>query len=399
VDSAAVARAVALRAPKRAGWRSAARLGFPVDRRGWALLLALALLAALVGSAVLVGARLFPSPPSVDLRLAYVLDGDVYLADWDGADSARIIDLNPTAACPDMVGPAGLVAPDGVHIAYHANWGDGCPNSVNVADLDGHLVASLPAGVGWDIAWSPDATRIATWLAADGEIGVYGLDGGRQAVLQLPDGYCVCADRDPIWSPDGKSLLLVMTPIDAPAYVVMELPLDGGTPAPVPTDDPRSNQQVAFSPDGARVAFIRFTEEPQRGKLFLAASDGTRQQVLINATPGDILTGSPVWSAASDRVAVVVNRAPGTRLDSDLYLVDVSTGSVSTLPRVNGRGVLGILGFSPEGDRLLVSQDAESASALWSVNTDGSGARQLVAGASVGAWLASPADAEGQATR
>ena len=78
---------------------------------------------------------------------------------------------------------------------------------------------------------------------------------------------------------------------------------------------------------------------------------------------------------------MVINRAPGARLDSDLYLVDASTGSVSTLPRLAGRGVLGILSFSPEGDRLLVSQDAEGASALWSVNTDGSGARLLVADA------------------
>ena len=209
----------------------------------------------------------------------------------------RIVDGNPAAACAEMVGRRGLVAPDGLHIAYRANWGDGCPNSVNITDLDGHLVTSLPAGVGWDIGWSPDGTRVATWLPTDGEIGVYGIDGRRQAVLHLPDGYCVCGDRDPMWSPDGRSLLLSMTRADASADVVVELPIDGGTPRPVPTDDPRSNLQVAFSPDGARVAFIVFTEEPQRGKLLLAATDGTQQQVLIKAAPGDILTGTPVWSS------------------------------------------------------------------------------------------------------
>ena len=107
VDSAAIARAVALGDPRRAGWRSAGRLGFAVDRRAWALLLAVGLLAALIGGALLVGARLFPSPPSLDLRLAYVLDGDIYLADWDGADPVRIVDGNPAAACPRWSGEVG----------------------------------------------------------------------------------------------------------------------------------------------------------------------------------------------------------------------------------------------------------------------------------------------------
>ena len=88
---------------------------------------------------------------------------------------------------------------------------NGCPNTVIITDLNGNLVASLPAGVGWNVGWSPNASRVATWLAAEGEIGVYGIDGAREAVLHLPDGYCVCGDHDPVWSPDGASLLLPMS--------------------------------------------------------------------------------------------------------------------------------------------------------------------------------------------
>ena len=103
--------------------------------------------------------------------------------------------------------------------------------------------------------------------------------------------------------------------------------------------------------------------------------------MLINAVPGEILTGIPVWSAAGDRTAVVINHDVGRQVASDLHVVDVSSRVVTTLARFEGRGMLRILGFSPEGDRLLVSQDAQGDSALWSVNTDGSGARLLVAGA------------------
>ena len=103
-----------------------------------------------------------------------------------------------------------------------------------------------------------------------------------------------------------------------------------------------------------------------------------------------------MWSAASDRIAVVINRYP--RLSGDLNVVDVRTGIVTTLAPLPGRGSLRILGFSPEGDRLLVSQDAQGELALWSVDTDGTDARLLVAGASVGGWLTSPVEAEPPAT-
>jgi Tol biopolymer transport system component len=394
VDSAAVARAVALGDPKRAGLGSAARrLGFVFDRRAWALLLVVGLLAALVVGALLAGARLFPQPPPLELRLAYELDGDIYLADWDGADPVRIVDGDPAAACRDMVPQSGLVSPDGLHIAYRSSWGDGCPNTVKITDLGGHLVASLPAGLGWDVGWSQDGDRIATWLPAGG-IGVYGIDGARQAVVNLPDGFCVCGDRDPVWSPNGKSLLLPMIRIPSTS-VVVELPIDGGPPRPVPTDDPRSNRQVAFSPDGARAAFIVFYEETGRSKLFVADLDGTEQQVLINSVPGQILSGIPVWSAASDRIAVVVNHDIGAQFGSDLSVTDVRTGTETTLEPVEGRGTLRVVGFSTEADRLLISQDTQGGSALWSVNTDGPGARLLVSGVGAGAWLTSSADSEG----
>jgi hypothetical protein len=61
VDSAAVARAVAIGDPRRVRARSDVRwLGFTFDRRAWAVVLALGLLVALLGGALLVGARLVP---------------------------------------------------------------------------------------------------------------------------------------------------------------------------------------------------------------------------------------------------------------------------------------------------------------------------------------------------
>ena len=44
-------------------------------------------------------------------------------------------------------------------------------------------------------------------------IGIYGIDGVRQALLALPPGYEPPGDFDPIWSPDGRSLLIKLAPL------------------------------------------------------------------------------------------------------------------------------------------------------------------------------------------
>ena len=69
LDSAAVARAAAVDHPRsiRAG-SAVPRLGFTLDRRAWAVVLALGLLVALLGGALLVGAGLVP-PTLVDTSI------------------------------------------------------------------------------------------------------------------------------------------------------------------------------------------------------------------------------------------------------------------------------------------------------------------------------------------
>ena len=135
------------------------------------------LVIALAGAAILVGARLLqPSPlPTFHLgQLAYGLDGDIFVADWDGG-SIRIADGGPAdngPGCQDFRGDGRIWSPDGRHLAYRS----GCHNSVIVTDQSGKAVAEFP-GDGWLVSWSPDSTRVATWVELFQTIGIYGLDG------------------------------------------------------------------------------------------------------------------------------------------------------------------------------------------------------------------------------
>ena len=118
---------------------------------------------------------------------------------------------------------------------------------VLISDAEGNVITSFP-GQAWTISWSPDSTRVAVmdvWGQRDATIGVYGLNGTRQAALAVPSELTPSGDYSPVWSRDGASVLL-------PG---VQVPLDGEAPLPLPDELTRQFFGV-YSPDGSRVANI-----------------------------------------------------------------------------------------------------------------------------------------------
>jgi hypothetical protein len=77
----------------------------------------------------------------------------------------------------------------------------------------------------------------------------------------------------------------------------------------------------------------------------------------------------------------------------ELNVVDAASGTVTVLPEATaalegGDEILGIRGFSPQGDRILYATgDGVGGGALYSIGVDGSDARLVVAGTWEGDWL------------
>jgi Tol biopolymer transport system component len=250
-------------------------------------------------------------------------------------------------------------SPDGRYLAF------GCQGTVNIADPARGIVASFP---GLTIGWSPDSTRVATLV--DGrprKIGIYGLDGVRQTLLTKPPH---AGDYYPVWSPDGRSLVVPFG---------VELPIDGGAPRKLSGFDPRKQRIVTYSPDGARVAYISAPDA-----LTVAAVDGSNAHVLVSDAVND-----PVWSPTEDLIAFDVQAMGSTYLfpATEIRIVDVASGAVTPIAGMGGAGILSVIGFSPDGERILFSRrDAAGVSSLWSVRTDGSDLQLLVKGADWGEW-------------
>jgi Tol biopolymer transport system component len=309
--------------------------------------------------------------------LAYGVDGDIYVADWDGSNPVRIADGRPADDCGGLGeywGEGPIWSPDGRYLAYrHANcqaspdaWWD-----VVIRDPQGNVVASFPSeSGGWLISWSPDSTRVAVWVRFGETIGVYGLDGVRQTVLTLPPGMMTPGDHDPVWSSDGASLLV-------PRGV--EIPLDGRTPRKLPSDDPRSGWDAMYSPDGSRVAYT------VAGSLVVAAADGSHAREVVGRW-----VDNPVWSPSGDRIAFIYSETHDGPYVTELRVIDLATGTVKSLADMGGSDWIWVIEFSPEGDQILFARTEDrslGASSLWSIHADGSDPRRLVTGTSWGDWL------------
>ena len=356
-----------------------------LDPRSSTALVALVVVARLVAGALFVGARLLKHEPTLRHlgHLAYGLDSNLFIADWNGANPVPVTDAWPSGStqCHDTGHGDPTWSPDGRYLAYRSGWSDACHGIVFVVDPTGRPVTSFP-GSGWDIAWSPDSTRIATWIDPEGTIGVYGLDGVLQARVTIPAGYGAYRDEDARWSPDGDSLLLSLRPNPGLGERrTWELPITGGTPRALPASDPRSFWNASYSADGQTVAYADGPE------LVVAARDGTHRRVLRHP---DTLASVPLLSPMGDHVVFAVGLSHGT----ELMVIDVATGSIRSLVGAGGTDTLTPLQFSPEGDRVLYSSDDGTGNgpvSTWSVAVVGSGSPVLVVNDGDGHWQWLPA--------
>jgi Tol biopolymer transport system component len=309
-----------------------------------------------------------PAPSVVSGALVYASEGNLYVADPDGTNAVRITDVGALDdECPGELGyQAPSWSPDGRYLAFRGPQDPGCsnPTGVVITDPQGNVVAAFPGQEQWNIMapeWSPDSTRVAVWDEYWRTIGVYRIDGTRETQVAMPPGSRQGDIGFMAWMPDGASLIVDQ----------YEVPLDGATPREIfPFTAPFQYQAHHYSTDGSLVAYTT-----SHG-LMVARADGSEPRAVF----GHVLR-TWTWSLNGELIALTAPADPGDpRAPDELHVVDVATGSVTQVFEGERRTDLWVIGFSPDGDRILFT-----GSGLWSVGVDGSDAHQ-VANAGEGAW-------------
>jgi Tol biopolymer transport system component len=209
-----------------------------------------------------------------------------------GADSFEVVPFS------DEIGQqfSPSIAPDGTRIAYV--WdGNGSNYDIYIKELKSGAVKRLTEDNAPDThpSWSPDAKKIAFLRQFETNMAVFIADASQGSEHEIghiqntvglwsadnPLAGC----QSPTWSPDGRHLLLTDVAGNSGISLVLMSVASGVekslTTPPAQDEDcyPR------FSPDGTRIAFVRYISHGV-GELFTMAADGSDLHQLTAAQVG-----------------------------------------------------------------------------------------------------------------
>jgi Tol biopolymer transport system component len=270
-----------------------------------------------------------PASGSGEGRIAFVAPSDgtwqVFSVDPDGTDLEQLTHVSP----PDVVDDVAW-SPDGARLAYVVRPSDTDRSEIWVADADGSGGEPLGLEPGSrEPSWSPDGTEIAYTTSA-GRIWIVGADGtGAHAFTNCGPPECV-ADSSPAWSPDGSSIAFVRESGAGAVvpFAIFVWPVHGDVPAPTNTalDGATWARELAWSPDGARLAFTRSVADAAGFGMFVMQTDGSRPERLEGPPTAQSLT----WSPDGERIAFMAD-AQGTDHET-LYVMDAGGSTARPVP-------------------------------------------------------------------
>jgi Tol biopolymer transport system component/DNA-binding winged helix-turn-helix (wHTH) protein len=317
-------------------------------------------------------------------------------------------------------------APDGIRVAFAAGASPDTKD-IFVTQIGSATPLQLTrGGTSRDPAWSPDGAQIAFFRQHDPthlDLMVVAALGGAERMLRAVRSHLISRDGSPrlAWTPDAKELLFT-TQRDGGELLfdlsVYSLETGVSRPLGIEHDPTDYDTSPALSPDGARLAFVRFRPAERMGHLFVQdLSPGLvpRGKPVELPEQGVELVHSPSWSADGkllrfamgsrilewdgsrlrtvhtlpsrvQSMAVHDGRAPRivaalANGDTDIYALPLNpathaaTGAAQV--RVKSTSYENHPRFSPDGKQLAFISSRSGRPAVWLADAQGQSARQL----------------------
>ena len=249
------------------------------------------------------------------------------------------------------VDSSGAISPDGRLLA-HVNWDTG---DLSVRDLrlsQSHLVTTKTGG--WQASsdfafsprWSPDGKRLAYyWYRQDAnvsELRITDLSGKDVRVLHTEQGGRGLSPAG--WFPVGTALLATRIRAGR-AIEIMRISLDDGVISSLWKPGSIGSSRVCLSPNGNYIAFDESADtDSVNMDVFVMPASGGRPVPIVTGPYDDRLLG---WTPDGRRLLVASNRSGAY----DAWLIQVDEGSVVGSPLLLRRefGMVTPIGFSPDG--------------------------------------------------
>jgi Tol biopolymer transport system component len=209
--------------------------------------------------------------------------------------------------------------------------------SYRAGDFDQTLQLTNHPEQDLDPTFSPDGSKIAFVRVHTQNFEIYVMDtadtdgdGNGDNLTRFTNN--TVDDFSPAWSPDGTKIAFVsIGPGGQQDIFVMGSAIDVIDPTPPPvnlTNNPASDSEPNWSPDGSQIAFV--STRDNNHNIYVMNANGSGQTRLTRNAAPDF---SPAWSPDGTRIVFQSNREGGPGTDLDVFVMRAMPESATNRPR------------------------------------------------------------------
>lgn len=204
-------------------------------------------------------------------------------------------------------------------------------------------------------AWSPNGQEIVYQSNASGRTNLWKMRADGSAAVQLSHS----DDRQfsATWSPDGKWIVYQQDGGGSEIWDLFAVPATGGEPVNLTNTEKIAESNPLWSPDGTRIAISYKPKESPVTDIAIFDWQARQVKKLTNEQEQDRRWTHAAWTR--DGKFILATRGNAQSTDSDVYLIEVSSGKAEKLTSHSGQQLFRAADITPDGKTALISSNEQ----------------------------------------